>query len=133
MKKFVLITSALYLLPAVAFAQAFNLNPIKNLVRSVGDIVSMLVPILIALTLVVFFYGLFQYVRSSGEGHDQGRNIMIAGLLSLFVMVSVWGIVRLIGSALGVDQGGAPNLPAVPVPGGSGGSLNGSAGGGVGI
>jgi len=39
---------------------------------------------------------------------------MIWGLVALFVMVSVWGLVRFIGDAVGVDQGGDIEVPTVP-------------------
>src|SRR3990167_10950230 len=91
-----------------------NLGPIKQLVASIGTVVNLLIPIAIAVALIVFFWGLIKYIQSSGKGHEQGKNIMIAGLVSLFVMVSVWGIVRLAQSALGVDQNNTINAPRFP-------------------
>src|SRR5674476_877442 len=92
---------ALFALPALASAQA--LQPIRNLIVAVGSILNITIPVLIAAAIVVFFWGLIQYIRSSGEGHDTGRNTMIAGLVSLFIMVSVWGLVNLAQGALGVS------------------------------
>jgi hypothetical protein len=74
----------------------------------------MLIPILIALALVAFFWGLVRYVWSGGEFKEGGRNIMIAGLVALFVMVSVWGIIRLAQNTLGIGSGGALPAPSVP-------------------
>lgn len=103
---------ALLALPMFAFAQA--LQPVRNLVVAVGNILNLLIPVLIAAAVVVFFWGLVMYIRKSGEGHDEGRKVMIAGLLSLFIMVSVWGIVNLAQNALGI-QGNAPvQVPQVP-------------------
>ena len=80
-----------------------------------GNILNSLIPLLIALAVVVFFWGLVQYVlKSGGEGGGNGRSIMIAGLVALFVMVSVWGIVRLAQNTLGVSGGQAPEVPLVP-------------------
>jgi len=114
MKKIALASLALFALPFFAFAQA--LQPLRNLVLAVGSILNLLVPVLIAAALVVFFWGLVKYVnKSGGEGaHDSGRSTMIAGLISLFIMVSVWGIINLAQNALGV-QGNAPvTVPQVP-------------------
>lgn len=107
MKKTALATALLFALPFVAFAQA--LQPVKNLVAAVGGILNMLIPVLIAAAIVVFFWGLVTYIRhpEGGEHGGGGRPIMIAGLVSLFVMVSVWGIVNLAQNALGI-QGNAP-------------------------
>ena len=114
----------LYALPVVALAQGGdssygggNLAPLKNLVRAVGDVLNLLVPVLIALALVVFFIGLVRYVwGSSGEDSKaSAKNIMIAGLVALFVMVSVWGIVRLAQNALGIGPDQISNTPYVPL------------------
>lgn len=116
MKKTAFASLALFALPLFAFAQA--LQPLRNLVVAVGSILNLLVPVLIAAALVVFFWGLVMYIRhpeGGGEGKGGGgRPIMIAGLVSLFIMVSVWGIINLAQNALGV-QGNAPVVvPQVP-------------------
>jgi hypothetical protein len=98
----------------LAFAQA--LQPLRNLVVALGGILNLLIPVLIAAALVVFFWGLVQYIRhpEGGDHGGGGRPIMIAGLVSLFIMVSVWGIISLAQNALGV-QGNAPvQVPQVP-------------------
>lgn len=87
-------------LPAIAAAQ----NVTTALLR-ISDIINILIPLLIALALVVFFWGLVKYIWSSGEGHAEGQKVMIAGLVSLFIMVSVFGIIRLVGDTFGVFGG----------------------------
>lgn len=105
-------------MPMLVFAQ--ELGPIRRLVASVGAIVASLVPILITLALVVFFWGIVRYLWGGSEAdHAAGRKLMIAGLIALFVMVCVWGIINLAGAALGIQRGGNVPTPAVPVPGGA--------------
>jgi hypothetical protein len=111
MKKTAIAASLLWALPFFAFAQ----SNIQGLVFQLGVFLNSLIPIVMALTLLIFFWGLFQYVRSAGEGHEQGRNIMIAGIVALFVMVSVWGIVRLVQNTLGVNGEQPINPPSVPI------------------
>ena len=74
-----------------------------------------LIPVLIAAALVVFFWGLVKYILS---GKSKGaKDIMIAGLLGLFVMVSVWGIIRIAqntflgGSGALQTPSGIPHVP----------------------
>ncbi len=110
MKKTAFISAALFALPLIASAQA--LQPIKNLIVAVGGILNMLIPVLIAAALVVFFYGLVQYIRNPEI--SEGKNVMIAGILSLFIMVSVWGLVNLAQNALGVNGSGSVQIPQVP-------------------
>ena len=99
MKK-ILVGALIFSLPLIASAQNINQALIK-----ISGIINLIIPILIALALVVFFWGLVKYIWSSGEGHEEGKNVMIAGLVSLFIMVSVFGIIRLVGDTFGVWGG----------------------------
>ena len=123
MKKTALIGFALYALPLFAFAQtdstqaaAVTLTPLQQLVDSFGGLINSLIPILIAIALVVFFFGLVKYVWGSGgaERQKQGRSVMIAGLVALFVMVSVYGIIRLMQDALALDTNTSIDVPRPP-------------------
>lgn len=106
-------TLGLLLLAAAPFiASAQQLTPLRNLVAAISAIVHQLIPVLIGIAILVFFWGLIKYIRDSGKGHVQGRNIMIAGLISIFVMVSLFGIIAFAGNALGIANnsigGGTP-------------------------
>jgi hypothetical protein len=111
MKKFAL-TLSILLLPFVAHAQFDNLS---NLLDSFGGLIDVATPIVVGLALLAFFWGLAKYIFSAGneEAKESGKNIMIWGIIALFVMVSVWGIVRFIGSALGIQEGGTVDVPTV--------------------
>jgi multisubunit Na+/H+ antiporter MnhB subunit len=121
MKKTVIFASALFLLPFIASAQA--LAPLVNIIQAAGYIVNLLIPIVIAIALLVFFWGLVKYIRSSGKGHAEGQKIMVAGLVSLFIMVSVWGIIVLAQGALGVNGNiKTQSAPSVQSSAGAGGT-----------
>jgi hypothetical protein len=106
MKK-ALFAAAVFALPYVAFAQSVN-----SLLDSAGLILNRLIPLLILLALVVFFWGLVQYILNPGEGHANGKTKMIAGLLALFIMVSVWGIIKVAQNTLGIGA----NDNNIPIP-----------------
>lgn len=113
MKKYALI--ALAFAPTVAFAQ--NLGNLETLLRSIGRLVSIALPIVVAIALLAFFWGLVKFIFSAqGEdAHKQGQQLMIWGLVALFVMVAVWGLVRFIGNALGINPEQTPQaVPTVP-------------------
>ncbi|HEY4501970.1 MAG TPA: hypothetical protein VJJ20_02790 [Candidatus Paceibacterota bacterium] len=103
--------------PLVAMAQ--RLQPLADLVSSISSLVGALVPILITMALVVFFWGLIRYLwPSGGKSNVAGaKTLMIWGIITLFVMVSIWGIVRLAQSALGVDPNATPTSPKALYPG----------------
>lgn len=103
MKKALIPGSVLFFLPMVAFAQ----SNIVNLLYLLMQIANLIIPLLIAVALIVFFWGLIKYIQGAGgEKGASGRNIMIAGIVGLFLMVSIWGIIRLIGNTVGIQPGG---------------------------
>ncbi|MEK7634942.1 MAG: hypothetical protein AAB446_00710 [Patescibacteria group bacterium] len=106
MKKLALIVGALAL-PLVSFAQLDN---VSSLITSIGNIVNQVIPILFALALLGFFYGLVMYIFGKEDNKDQAKKTMIWGVVALFVMASVWGLVAWLGTALGVDQTGAVDV-----------------------
>jgi hypothetical protein len=59
-------------------------------------------PALFALAVVVFLWGVFQYrIRAYDEqAKEEGKALMFYGLLAFFVMVVIWGFMRIAGNAL---------------------------------
>lgn len=98
-----------FLSPAIALAMP---QTFKGLVDSFYGILSGLVPLIVALAVVFFLYGVQKYILAgaSEEKVKEGRNMMIYGIIGLFVMVSVWGLVRLV--TLTFFQGEAPGFNA---------------------
>src|SRR3989338_11387836 len=100
MKKVIL--AALALTPAFAFAQGSpNLSNINQLVDAIGKIVALALPIVVGIALLVFFWGLVKFIFAQGseEAKADAKKIMLWGLIALFVMVAVWGLVEFIGNS----------------------------------
>ena len=59
-----------------------------------------LIPFIISLGLIIFLIGVMGYVRSGDneEKRKMGRDLMLFGIVALFVMVGVWGFVRILYS-----------------------------------
>ncbi len=119
------------LLPALAGAQNLptastpDTGAVTGFIASIGNILNTLLPIFITLAVLVFFWGLVKFIFQAGDDREKGRNIMIWGLIGLFVIVSVWGIVSFLGNLFGIGQGGTAPVPGVggaPTQGGGGGS-----------
>ncbi len=106
------LTIAAAFAPLFVFAQ--GLGNLKTLLTAIGDLVKAATPIVIGLALLVFFWGLIKYIFSSGdeEGRKAARGYMIGGVIALFVMVSIFGLIKFIGSAVGVGQD-----TSIPIPG----------------
>ncbi len=77
----------------------------------------------ITLAIVVFFWGLIQYIIGKGHGdtagHGPGTTLMFWGVIAIFVMVSIWGLVRLLQNTFGVGGNQAPIIPQTVQVGGN--------------
>ncbi len=115
MKKFII--GALAVSPMFALAQsAPELDNLQVLLRSIGKLIDIALPIVVALGLLAFFFGLAKFIFNAGdeEARKQARGIMIWGIVALFVMVAVWGLVKFVGDAVGITPGGnSGNIPSV--------------------
>lgn len=101
MKKALITGSGLMLalaLPLLASAQAINdLSDVgSTLISIINDII---VPVLFAVAFIVFIWGAFKTFilgANSEDVKEQGKNLMLWGLIGFFVMVSVWGLVNIL-------------------------------------
>ena len=118
MKKFLL--SAMAFGPLAALAQGLptntqpTLSNVDTLLTNIRDLVNTALPIVIGLALLGFFWGLMKFVFAAGdeEKKEEGKRIMIYGIVALFVMVAVWGLVGFIAGALGIGTGGSAPVPS---------------------
>jgi hypothetical protein len=106
-------------LPQFASAQTGG-QGLFGVLEKANQLISMLLPFVITLTLLVFLWGIFKYVVSGGdmEARKQARGFIIWGLVALAVMVSVWGLVNLLIRTVGVDNTPPPAPHGIDVQGG---------------
>lgn len=67
------------------------------------EIINYLIQILLAVSLLFFLYGVFTLMFVHGtneESRSKGKKFMLWGIISLFVMISVWGLVTLLNNSL---------------------------------
>jgi hypothetical protein len=87
-----------------------------GLMCRIGQFLNSVVPLLIALAVVYFVWGVVTYVIASDEeAKKTGRDRIIYGLLGLVVIIGMWGLVNLIGNTFGLNNSGNEELPTVPV------------------
>ena len=118
MKKIIAVGLGFMGLPLLAFAQTgfATGSTLGSILVTVKRLMDLLIPIFITLGLLFFLYGLAEYVMASGEEEKvkEGRNKMIYGVVALFVMVSVWGLVGVVSRTFQVPIGVEGTLPGVP-------------------
>ena len=100
--------------PMFAFAAITDVNSIFTFLLSILNSATALI---MAAAVVYFLYGVFQFVKAGGDevGKAEGRNKIIAGVIGLFVMGSVYGLVNILTSTFGLTgtQIAPPALPTL--------------------
>jgi phosphotransferase system glucose/maltose/N-acetylglucosamine-specific IIC component len=69
-------------------------------------VINPIIRLLFAVAGLVFFWGLFNYVRfsDSDEERKKGSSHMMYGIIGLFIMVAVYGIMYFLINSLGLDR-----------------------------
>lgn len=64
-----------------------------------------IIPMLIALAITAFIWGVTQTLLnpSNEEARKKGKSFMLWGLVSLFVIATVWGLVEILTSTFGLN------------------------------
>ena len=110
------VSLAVSLFPALAFAQTANFDYATNFLGGVISVLGLLTPIIFAIAILYFFWGLAKFVMAAGdeEARAQGKSIMLWGIVALFVMVSVYGLVQILQNISGINKNATINLPGIP-------------------
>jgi hypothetical protein len=88
---------------------------LTNIVISFKNISTGIYSSLFVVALILFFAGIFRFFLSKEkDAHEQGYKFMGFGVVALFVMVGVWGIVAFISQTLNIGVGGDIPTPGVP-------------------
>jgi preprotein translocase subunit SecG len=124
MFKRILASVAVSVLPLSVFAQTVNTQTVNTtyqgggvggLLKWFSGILSLAVPVIIALAVVWFIFSIFMYVIASNEeGKAKAKGQIIWGIVGLFIIVSVWGLVGILSSTFNLSTA-APAGPTIPV------------------
>ena len=81
---------------------------------NIGDLFSYLtcllgkyvMPLLVSLAVIGFVWGVIQFFlfQENEEKRKKGKEFIVWGLIALFVIVSVWGLVGVLTATFGLDK-----------------------------
>lgn len=105
-----------FLQPVTTYAQIEN---IPGLIFAFGNLFDNLIVVAFGLALLVFLWGLAVFVLNAGNESKlaDGRRLMFWGIIFLFILTSVWGIVRFLQITFGVQDPNAPIEGGIDDPG----------------
>jgi uncharacterized protein with PQ loop repeat len=105
---------ALALMPFIIFAQQPQADAFSILDR-IAVFVSRSVPVLIAIAFAFFLYGVVLFIMAQdADKKKDARGILIQGIIGLFIMLSIWGLVGIIQRSIGTGSGGTLNQSDLP-------------------
>lgn len=84
---------------------------ITTFIYKVNEVIlNPLIILLFAVALIVFFWGIFEFIAqsSSDEARERGKKNMVWGIIGMFIMFSVFGIINIILGTFGIEP--PPNI-----------------------
>lgn len=74
-------------------------------------IVTAIIPLIFILAFLLFLWGILRYMSaSSPEKKKETKHYIWVGMVGLFIMLSVWGIIKIVGDTLGIQTNFVPAL-----------------------
>jgi len=110
---YVLLLSALFI-PTISSAA---LGGIKSLLEALKELINLTFPVMIGLAIVFFFWGVGQFILNDAgndKTREDGKKKMLWGVIALFVMVSIWGILSWISNTIDIPINTNSNSTSVP-------------------
>jgi len=79
---------------------------IEGLLKWGQCILNAVIPVLITLAVVGFIFGVIQFYINpeNEEKRKKGKSFIIGGIIALFVIISMWGLVGILTSTFGVSN-----------------------------
>ena len=122
-----MVLSGLVLLtPALVFAQSActplgsggvtsSTGTLFNFLCTIKNLFNTIIPVLVALGVVYFVWGVITYVIASDEeAKKSGRDRMIYGIIGLAVIIGLWGLVGILGNTFNIGSDQNPEKITLP-------------------
>lgn len=101
---------ASFALPLVSLAAINNVSDAGSFI--INTINNIIVPVLFAVAFIVFLWGAFDTFilgANKEETKENGKNLMLWGLIGFFVMVSIWGLVNILTGTITFGNNTGPS------------------------
>ena len=79
---------------------ASGVGNLEGVIAKVKSLLSSVLPLILTLAVFYFLWALTNYMLKAGDNKDEARQQMLWGVIILFVMVSVWGLVNILSGTL---------------------------------
>lgn len=86
---------------------------LTSIIEMFTDIGMKIIPLLASIAFLAFVWGVARFIRSSGNEAEikASKNFLIWGVVGLFVLVTIWGIIVFLRGEFGLkDTIGIPQI-----------------------
>lgn len=103
-----------FLVPVMAFAQTTGTDGAAVLDKAFYY-VDRLTFLAVAIGILIFIWGIIRYVVANNEEQKaNAQRLILYGVIGLFAITAIWGLVKFLSNTTGVGGEVAPNLPCPP-------------------
>jgi len=106
----------LTILPALTYAT--GVTGVAAILETITGLFAQLNAIFIGAAVLMFFWGLAIFILKSGDPEEikKAKKMMTWSIIALFLMVSVWGVVKIMQETIFTGDGSlvTPDLPVLP-------------------
>ncbi len=104
MRLFIFFLLALVLIPSYILAASVTApTDLKSFLGLLTGLINIVIPIIFALTFIAIAWGVIRawiMGDASSEDIDTGKKVALVGVIALTIMVSIWGILRLLKTSI---------------------------------
>lgn len=113
--------------PAAALAQSVNVGPAYvgnqnafTLLSTGQSLMNLLIRVLVGFAILMIIIGVVRFIMAGASGSEEAqakaKGTILYGVLGLFVITTIWGLVAIVRRTLGTGTPGSANveLPCVP-------------------
>jgi type VI protein secretion system component VasK len=88
---------------------------LTKIIELFTDIGLKIIPFLGAIAFLVFVWGVARFIKSAGNEKEikDSKNMLIWGVIGLFVLVTIWGIIAFLSSEFGFEGSTTPLIPQI--------------------
>jgi len=126
MRKFIAVVFS-FLAPVAVMAQQVNVGPAYagnqnafTLLSTGQSLMNLIIRVLVGLAILMIIWGVVQFIIAGASGGEEAqkkaKGTILYGILGLFVITTIWGLVGIVRRTLGTGTPGsdATVLPCVP-------------------
>ena len=90
-----------------------SIQNVDGLVSCALSTLKVVIYFLFSFAFIYTLYGAFRFIGAEGDSRDKWRDVIVYGIIGLFVMTSIWGLVGILDGTFGLSGVGPIKPPPI--------------------